>query len=217
MELYAKSGAKRHSELLEPKQPPSDANCLKYVEIANPHMWFLTACSLHEQAIFLRNSRQGTLTKVDYSVGSSTSWAQTNKSVFLLSGFALENAIKAFLVYENPQWISNGKLSSRLRSHSLLSLQKQSRQIPYKNRYIRVLQEFEAGLESWARYPCHLDIKFSVDEPDMQSWIWQGYILLMRAYGKRLMSLLGRGWNGPHEFYGKWTFEGEWLSRDAGS
>jgi hypothetical protein len=30
-----------------------------------------------------------------------------DKSVFLLGGFALENAVKAFLVYDNPSWMDS--------------------------------------------------------------------------------------------------------------
>ena len=37
-------------------------------------------------------------------------WAATNKATFLLCAFALENAIKAFLIYEHPAWISDGCL-----------------------------------------------------------------------------------------------------------
>ena len=126
---------------------------LKFVDFANPHSWLLTAVNLHDQALFLNCSiGRSMLTRTDQE-GDSTTWDGVNKSVFLLGGFALENAIKAFLVYENPQWISNGKLSSQLRSHSLVLLQKKSQQIPYKNRYVSILREFEAGLESWARYP----------------------------------------------------------------
>ena len=184
-------------------------------EIANPHMWLLTADNLHAQALLLDRSKgQSMLTRTDFREDTRTSWDGENKSVFLLGGFALENAIKAFLVYENPQWISHGRLSSRLRSHSLVSLQKQSRQIPYKSRHIRVLREFETGLESWARYPYNLNIAISVDEAIMRE-VWEGYIRLMRAYGRRLMDLLGRGWNGPHGFYGKWSFRGEFLSTDT--
>ena len=46
-----------------------------------------------------------------------------DKSIFLLGGFALENAIKAFLVYENPDWVSGGRLSRNLKTHSLTKLQ----------------------------------------------------------------------------------------------
>ncbi len=187
----------------------------KFVEIANPHSWLLTADNLHAQALFLnRSTGRAVLTRTDWE-GVSTAWDGVNKSVFLLGGFALENAIKAFLVYENPQWISHGKLSSRLRSHSLVSLQKQSRHIPYKNRYLSVLREFEAGLKSWARYPCSLTIETSTDETVMRGELWEVYLRLMRAYGNRLKGLLGHGWRGPHGFYGRWTFSGEFLSTDA--
>jgi hypothetical protein len=183
--------------------------------VANPHSWLLTADNLHAQALFLNHSiGRTTSTRIDRE-GVRTGWDGVNKSVFLLGGFALENAIKAFLVYENPQWISQGRLSSRLRSHSLVSLQKQSRQIPYKNRYLSVLREFEAGLESWARYPCNLTMETSIDEAVMRSELWEGYLRLMSAYGNRLKELLGRGWRGAHGFYGRWTFRGEFLSTDA--
>jgi hypothetical protein len=193
-----------------------DAANLKFVEIANPHMWLLAANNLHAQALHLDRSKgKSMLTHTDFREGTMTSWDGVNKSRFLLGGFALENAIKAFLVYENPQWISNGRLSSRLRSHSLVSLQKQSRRIPYRSRHIGVLREFENGLESWARYPCSLNIGTSVDEVIMRNEIWEGYICLMRAYGRRLMGLLRLGWNGPHGFYGKWTYTCEFLSTDT--
>jgi hypothetical protein len=37
----------------------------------------------------------------------------------------------------------------------------------------------------------------------MTSAIWAGYMLLMRAYGRRLQQLLSQGyWQGPHGFKG---------------
>ena len=130
-----------------------DANA-RFVKLASPHSWLHVADNLHGQALHLY-SRQGqsTTTFVDFKNSVRKTWNDTNRSVFLLGGFALENAIKSFLVYENPNWISNGRLSRRLKSHSLTSLQKQSSLIPFKNRYLGVLQKFEEGLESWVRYP----------------------------------------------------------------
>lgn len=121
---------------------------VRFVEMANPHSWLLAADNLHLQALLLY-SRQGqsALTLKDFKTGVVKTWDSTNKAVFLLGGFALENVIKSFLVYENPRWISNGKLSKRLRSHSLTKLQKQSSLIPFKNRYLGVLEQFEEGLK----------------------------------------------------------------------
>ena len=175
---------------------------VRFVEIANPLSWLLSANSLHEQALHLYSIRgRSALTHIDRN-GASVTWDGINKSVFLLCGFALENAIKSFLVYENPHWVSNGKLSRRLRSHSLTSLQDKSALIPFQNRYLWVLEQFEEGIESWARYPCGLSVVTSTDEAVMGHHLWLGYVRLMRAYG-----LLSREWHGPHGFYGRWTFE----------
>jgi hypothetical protein len=112
----------------------------KFVQMAHPHSWLLTADNLHEQAIQLYSQRgQSFLTRTDRQ-GVHLRRDSINRSVFLLGGFALENAIKSFLVYENPHWISNGKLAKQLRSHSLTALQKQSTKIPYRKRYLWVLR-----------------------------------------------------------------------------
>jgi hypothetical protein len=106
-------------------------------QFANPHSWLLAADDLHEQALGLHRRRDGKIILIR-SDGSSRSWDRVDKSIFLLGGFALENAIKAFLVYENPDWVSGGKLSNRLRSHRLTKLQEQSKLIPFKHRHIDV-------------------------------------------------------------------------------
>jgi len=139
-----------------------------------------------------------------------------DKSVFLLGGFALENAIKAFLVYENPHWVSGGRLSKKLQSHVLTDLQQGSKQIPYKNRHIRVLKAFESGLNSWFRYPCALTVETTLNEGRLFDHLWDDYRKVMRAYGKKLTTLLGKGWKGPEgSSFGRWILEGEYLGYRA--
>src|ERR1700680_4206364 len=120
-------------------------------DYANPHAWLLTAENLHEQATIMYSRRAGSsiLTKRNAKGEVLQETRGVDKPVFLLGGFALENAIKAFLVYENPHWISNGRLSTNLKSHSLTALQSKSKLIPYKTRYISMLRAFEDGLGSW--------------------------------------------------------------------
>src|ERR1700733_13375212 len=133
----------------------ADENRRFVEEFANPHSWLLTAEHLHEQATALYRTRDQSslVTKRDANNVVIQQTRGIDKPVFLLCGFALENAIKAFLVYENPNWVSNGRLSSRLKSHNLTGLQKQSKLIPLRKSSVRVLQEFESGLDSWFRYP----------------------------------------------------------------
>lgn len=199
-----------------PRKPPLSQHeiSIAFVEIANPHSWLLAADNLHEQAAYLGASQgRSRLTFADWRTGQSTSWDGANRSMFLLGGFALENAIKAFLVYENPHWISNGRLSRRLQSHKLTALRKESQLIPYKDRYEDVLAVFEEGLDTWARYPCGLTTETTRLEAVMNERIWAGYSSLMESCGRRLVELLtGKVWYGPHGFEGRWTFEGSFLS-----
>lgn len=191
----------------------SDDNRRFVEDFANPHSWLLMADDLHEQAVSLNNGRSQSsiMTKVDKDNRVLRKTVGIDKSVFLLGGFALENAIKAFLVYENPQWISEGKLSGKLRSHSLVKLHGLSDLIPFKKKHLWVLKEFESGLDSWFRYPCALTIAGTIEGGDMRPDLWDGYTTVMAAYGKKLTTLLGKGWKGPCGFYGKWNFQGEFL------
>jgi len=81
-----------------------------FVMKAQPHSWLLVADNLHTQAQELYTQRNRTyITQSDGSGNQIGKWDGVNRSIFLLGGFALENAIKAFLIYEKPGWISNGR------------------------------------------------------------------------------------------------------------
>jgi len=184
-----------------------------FVLQANPHAWLMTADRLHSQALRIhQDAPREVLSQVDGEGRLVGQWETANKACFLLSGFALENALKAFLVYENPGWISNGRLCRHLRTHQLTRLQRMARDVPYRNRYLWVLEGYEAGLESWARYPCALTAEEPAVEARMSERLWRGYLRLMQAYGRRLVRNLQREWRGPHGFRGRWTFSGDFLS-----
>lgn len=183
-----------------------------FVQVAHPHSWLLVADNLYEQSVTLYDRHPlGKTIQRDASSSIIGEWASTNRSTFLLAGFALENAIKAFLVYEHPEWVSNGVLARPLRSHALVDLSKQSSLIPWKKRGPTILSKFEQGLESWARYPCALYSAETEAEQNLPPVLWAGYLGLMRAYGRELMALLEQGWNGPHGVSGNFEFQGTYL------
>lgn len=185
-------------------------------EWANPHSWLLAADDLHEQALAQYRRRDGSILMIRKD-GGAKSWDGVDKSIFLLGGFAIENAIKAFLVYENPDWVAGGRLAKKLKSHSLTKLQAQSTLIPYKRRHIEVLKGFESGLDSWARYPCALAFDRTREADSLAPELWAGYLRVMRAYGNRLQDLLSKKtWHGPHGFSGRWRFQGEFFSMIGG-
>jgi hypothetical protein len=182
-------------------------------EYANPHSWLQAAKQLHEQAVdlYARRGKSSILTRVDPKGMILDQQVQVDKSVFLLGGFAIENALKAFLVYENPAWISNGKLARPLRTHGLVALQRGSKFVPYKRRYTKVLKAFESGLDSHFRYPCALSIDETKQEYKLYDALWSEYLKVMRSYGRRLSDLFEKGWRGPHGAYGRWYMEGDVL------
>ena len=186
--------------------------CRAFVELAHPHNWMLVAENLHDQVLTLRASRgQQVLTYTDFRIGLAISWDETDRASYLLMALAMENATKAFLVFENPTWVSNGKLGKHLKSHSLTSLRAKCRSIPYKNKYKRTVQFLEAGIESWARYPCGKSATDMALQQSVSDYHWNKYCLLMKAYGRRMRKLLHKGWNGPHQSKGHLDISGDFF------
>jgi hypothetical protein len=195
--------------MARPRPKFTEEECKRFEEEATPHQWFLTADLLHNQAVELYARRgRGMLAKVDAGGFLLGQWDVTNKATFLLCAFALENAIKAFLVYEYPVLVSQGRLHDEMCNHKLVSLSEKSSLIPYAKRDAGVLAAFEEGNDSWMRYPCSKYASGLRTEPQLQDKLWNAYLRVMRGYGLRLMRLLGKGWKGSHGFAGSWQMSG---------
>ena len=145
----------------------------EFANSAMPVNWYEVAKLLHENAVQLHTSRQGYVVR---SVnGKAFTRPASNRSVFLLAAFALENLIKAFLIYENPNFIEGGTLSRALRSHRLSTLQKKCKWIPSPKRTLHVFETLEVGVNSWARYPCSLSASQETDELIVTPEFWSEY------------------------------------------
>ncbi|HIQ54926.1 MAG TPA: hypothetical protein EYH51_16950 [Pseudomonas pachastrellae] len=186
------------------------AQKIEFENIANPHSWFLVSSELHEQAKLLKQVATSKITK--RSESDSNSWLSSNRSVILLAGFALENVIKAYLVYENPEFVAEGALSREIQTHRLTKLANRSQLLPYKVRGLKTLTYYEDGLESWARYPCGLNWTKTREQSLLDQRSWDNYLWLMRAYELRFKKLMKVGWKGDHDFAGRFEIEGNWLS-----
>jgi len=184
---------------------------LEFEEIANPHSWFLVASELHEQAKYLKESNASRTTRRDLAKGETVSWATSNRTVILLAGFALENIIKAYLIYEQPDYVRGGFLSKKIQTHKLTKLARESTFLPYKDQGNKTLQYYEEGLESWARYPCGLNWAQTKEQGFLTEKAWKNYLWLMKAYEVRFKKLMRKGWKGPHKFEGSFEINGEWL------
>jgi hypothetical protein len=183
----------------------------RFVRSADPHQWLLTADNLHTQAVALYGQRgRGQLTL--HAPGQPpVMWDDTNRATFLLGAFALENAIKAFLVYEHPALVADGQLGRDIPSHKLVSLSQLSTLIPYRDRDSWILAAFEAGNESWMRYPCGRNADELQPEEQMTARLWDGYRRVTRGYGAKLKRLLAKGWTDPYGEKGTWQTSFTWL------
>jgi hypothetical protein len=184
----------------------------KFVEISNPHSWFLTAGDLHEQACGIYDTQFGRayITKIDSSKKILENRDIVSKSVFLLAGFSLENMLKAYTIYENPEYIANGKISKQIQTHSLTKLHGKLNLLPFLEIASETINNFEIGLNSWARYPCGLTLQASGPAQNIRPELMINYRTIMNNYAQKLVELLKTEWRGPHNFRGEYTFSGEY-------
>ena len=169
----------------------------KFAMAASPVNWYEVAKLMHENAHLLHTSPQGL---VSYSDGETfITRRATNKSVFLLAAFALENLIKAYLVYENPNYIEGGQLSKKLlNGHGLSTLQKQCKNIPSPKRTLHIFETLEIGINSWARYPCSTSVERESKERTVTPEFWNAYNEVFELYSKKLEILLSKKWKGAY-------------------
>ena len=178
----------------------------KFALAAHPLNWYEVAKLLHGDAQSLHDAPQGLVSQYDGK--KSTTRRSSDRSVYLLAAFALENLIKAFLIYENPAYIENGRLSREiLNKHGLSELQQRCKKIPSPKRTLGVFKTLEVGVNSWARYPCATSANRQTDQLAVTPEFWEEYCRVFALYSERLESLLSRNWKGPHGIEGKVSFE----------
>jgi len=78
------------------------------------------------------------------------------RTYVLLAGLALENALKAIIVTQNPALISSGVLHQSLKNHSLTRLAELIGDLQLTKVERRVLQICQDAIPYWGRYPVPL-------------------------------------------------------------
>lgn len=179
---------------------------LAFVDAANPHQWLLTATNLRQQALSLWRNRGRSQITLRRAGQSPEIWDDTNRAIFLLAAFAMENMLKALLVYEHPAFVAGGRLTEVV-SHDLGKLAARSSLVPYRTRDKWVFDVLAEGSLSWARYPCGRDADDVRPEGQFTVDLWLKYCAMMDAYANKLRRLLTRGWIGPYGPYGTWEFK----------
>lgn len=178
-----------------------------FAKEARPLNWYEIAKLIKENAeVLYNNTSQGVVSYGSHKKGYITRNI-SNRSVFLLSAFALENLLKSYLVYENPCYIKDGKLSSQLRSHKLTKLYKSCKKIPPMHSFEYVFSSLEEGVESWSRYPCAISMDKQLTESEMTEELWRHYNDLFEILSDHLEKLLSQMWTDPYGEQGYCGFE----------
>lgn len=185
-----------------------------YAWNAHPHEWMLVADDFHEQLKQLRKRSKRSYVHFIVNGEIVHTWDAVDRISILLMSLTIENAVKAFLVYENPNWVSNGKLAKPLRSHDLVELSEASELLPYKGRYRPLLHDLTEGFETWARYPCGVNSDAMAPRVPFNERRWHQYLTLTQSYGRRMRSLLSKPWVGAHGVAGHFDFSGDFLKFD---
>lgn len=162
-----------------------------FAEAASPVNWYEVAKLMHENAHVLHNAPQGLVT---YSTGTKSITRRTsNRPVFLLAAFAMENLLKAFLIHQHPQYIEGGRLARELlNGHSLSKLQGKCKNIPAPKRTRHVFETLEVGVNSWARYPCSTAVERESVERAVTPQFWAEYNRVFDLYSQRLEKILSK-------------------------
>ena len=162
-----------------------------FARAASPISWYEVAKLMHENAHVLHRAPQGTIT---YSTGTRSETRRTsNRPVFLLTAFAMENLLKAFLVHQHPKYIEGGKLSKELlNGHRLSALQMKCKDVPSPKRTRHVFETLEVGVSSWARYPCSTSVERESQERSVTPEFWAEYNRVFRMYSQKLEALLSK-------------------------
>jgi hypothetical protein len=178
-----------------------------FARAAAPLNWYEVAKLMHENARTLHVAPQG---YVLYSAGNGFKKRRTtNRSVYLLAAFAMENLLKAFLIHENPKYIEGGRLSKELlNGHGLVKLQQRRKHIPSPQRTRYVLGTLQAGVNSWARYPCSTSVERESEERAVTPEFWSAYSKVFELYSTKLERLLSKKSKGAYGEVGHVVFQG---------
>ena len=124
---------------------------------ASPPEWHSYADELMDSArILLKEVGNSFVASTDYNGGMRPNRPAVSRTYILLSGFALENALKGMIVAQEPAHISNGALSSKLKTHSLLNLVSIAKGLTLTEAEKTVCHIAQEAIPYWGRYPVPL-------------------------------------------------------------
>jgi hypothetical protein len=97
-------------------------------------------------------------------VTESKKVSSISRTYFLLVGFAIENLLKGFIVFDDPSTITSGEVK-RIKSHKITILVKEISEIRLSEAELDICKKIEEAIPYWGRYP--IPLEYSGITPDI--------------------------------------------------
>ena len=117
----------------------------------------------------------------------------------LLVGFVLENLIKGTIIAQNPNYISNGRLNTKVSDHRLLDLSEAIVDFNFTDNDRDMLNILESCIPSWGRYPIPKKIEDIKQEVPTDVDLKSTFDSLFERLDRFIYDMLKEDWAGPHE------------------
>lgn len=124
-----------------------------------------------------------------------------SRTWILLAGFALENLIKGTIIAQNPNYISNGRLSNKVSNHKLLELSNAIHDFTLGKDEQDLLNILESCILSWGRFPIPKKIEDLEEEVPANLDIKNIFDSFYTRLDRFLYDILKEDWQGPHECF----------------
>ncbi len=111
---------------------------------------------------------------------------------------AIENLLKGVLIADHPEYISNGRLSSKVTNHSLTDIAKSLTTITIEGRELELIALLERLLPSWGRYPVPIHAAELEREGFVTNDIKTQFDDLFAKLDRHLYESIKQGWVGPN-------------------
>lgn len=190
----------------------NEEDYIKFVQRAGPSEWNDYAREIKDSLDILWKERDRFL-KVSSRRNQILKKPTISRTWLLLASFSIENLLKGILIYENPNYISNGSLSKKVSHHRLSVLTEEIDSISLTDDELEVIEVLESCLPYWGRYPIPKKAHEIENEIVASSDFKSIFEFLFNRLDKHIYDSIKYGWEGPHncEFLGSIRSEYEDL------
>jgi len=120
------------------------------------------------------------------------------RGFFLNYGFSIETLLKGLLIAENPNFVSEGKISEKISNrHNLINLSEQVQSISFEEKEIKLFEILTDAIPYWGRYPIPKKYTQVCGKTPFSESLHNQLENLWFKIGRCLYEKIKFGWEGP--------------------